>query len=420
MTSTSSSTPVMGTANPAQAAKQTKTQNNACKPSPTKPMPPSATWTTCPYIRRDGKVNPDVRTLPGVGTLVDMPQAAICQALAFIFTGHPSYCKQLISITSTFFLSESTRMNPSMDFGQIVRGPPPTGSQGTFTGILDFRGIIKVCNAILLIQNLPCSDWTDKWENKMWTWMKQYLDWLLTSPIGIETSKKPNNHATFYYVQVVCIQILLGDTRAAIGSLEKFFDNQFQDQLSRQGDQPFEAARTRPYHYRCFNFEALTALCKLGDQLGQNYWTRQAKTGATLKTIGDFMLNLNPRGEDMDDCLTSMAAVSAAYGDPDGLYQRWMTTASGDYQYQRFWFSMSTLALPNSPAGKKNQGSPAAKKGKRAEPEVSGLLWWWCPPEILKSGGIELTNGEFGDCEAFCRSCVDAEEKLVHKCIFGP
>jgi len=29
------------------------------------------------------------------------------------------------------------------------------------------------------------------------------------------------------------------------------------DQLAGSGEQPFEAVRTRPFHYRCFNIEAL-------------------------------------------------------------------------------------------------------------------------------------------------------------------
>ena len=47
------------------------------------------------------------------------------------------------------------------------------------------------------------------------------------------------------------------DKNAAASALDNFFKKQFLDQVAASGEQPFEAVRTRPYHYRCFNLEAL-------------------------------------------------------------------------------------------------------------------------------------------------------------------
>ena len=49
----------------------------------------------------------------------------------------------------------------------------------------------------------------------------------------------------------------MGDYDAASGTVNKFMDKTFPDQIARSGEQPFEAVRTRPFHYRCFNLEAL-------------------------------------------------------------------------------------------------------------------------------------------------------------------
>lgn len=48
-----------------------------------------------------------------------------------------------------------------------------------------------------------------------------------------------------------------GDTPGAQAVLKDYFDHQFADQVAKSGEQPFEAVRTRPYHYRCFNLEAM-------------------------------------------------------------------------------------------------------------------------------------------------------------------
>lgn len=49
----------------------------------------------------------------------------------------------------------------------------------------------------------------------------------------------------------------LGDTQGAQKTLQNYFSHQYRDQIAASGEQPFEATRTRPYHYRCFNLEAM-------------------------------------------------------------------------------------------------------------------------------------------------------------------
>jgi hypothetical protein len=58
---------------------------------------------------------------------------------------------------------------------------------------------------------------------------------------------------------MVTARMLLGDNAGAISHLEGFFTDQFLDQIAASGEQPLEAVRTRPWHYRCFNMEALIA-----------------------------------------------------------------------------------------------------------------------------------------------------------------
>ena len=49
----------------------------------------------------------------------------------------------------------------------------------------------------------------------------------------------------------------VGDTKGATTTLSSYFKKQFLDQIAASGEQPFEAVRTRPYHYRAFNLEAM-------------------------------------------------------------------------------------------------------------------------------------------------------------------
>lgn len=66
-----------------------------------------------------------------------------------------------------------------------------------------------------------------------------------------------SNHLTFYVSQVAASMILAGNMDGAKTVLQNFFKGAYMDQVAQNGDQPFEAVRTRPYHYRCFNLEGL-------------------------------------------------------------------------------------------------------------------------------------------------------------------
>ena len=161
----------------------TSTSSGSCRPSPTTSMPPSATWTTCPYVRRDGQVNPDVRTLPGGTALGSTTRATLLNALAYVLTGTQSYSANAVQYIKVFFLDAETAINPEMDFAQVVRGPP--GDQrGEYIGILDFRSIVKVVNAVQILKRSASPDWTGEVEGAFQAWTAKYLDWLMTSPQG--------------------------------------------------------------------------------------------------------------------------------------------------------------------------------------------------------------------------------------------
>ncbi|KAH9857890.1 alginate lyase-domain-containing protein [Lenzites betulinus] len=349
-TSKSTIKTINGTPAPAQAPAKT-TQNAKCTPSPTKSLAPSATWTTCPYVVRDGQVNPDVRKLPDSPAAVAMAQSVLYNAVAYGLQKTRTYSQSVAQIIDTFFITPATAMNPNMNFGQQVRGPGKDHQIGTYTGILDFRGLVKVVNGIQILKAAASPDWTTARDKAIMTWIKTYISWLENSSLGKEVATKGNNHFTFYVNQLAAAKIYIGDTQGALAVLKGYFTNQFLDQVAASGEQPFEAVRTRPYHYRCFNLEAMITNAKLGDQLGMNFWTYKSKYGATIQDALNFVMNTDPKDEDVSDIFPHVAAVAAAYGDQKGKYNAFLQQKDSDYASEPFWFYDQSSALPNSPAG---------------------------------------------------------------------
>ena len=145
-------------------------------------------WTSCPYKRIDGRANPDTKTLAGPGNMNGMSQAVFFNAMSYAVTSTPSYSQKAVSILETFFLAEDTAMTPNVNFGQIVRGVGPEHRIGTFTGVLDMRGMIKVANAILALKAVNSPDWDDEKDSKMKLWLREYIGWLESSPIAKKTA----------------------------------------------------------------------------------------------------------------------------------------------------------------------------------------------------------------------------------------
>ena len=145
-------------------------------------------WTSCPYKHIDGKANPDIKTLSGPNNTNDMSQAVFFNAMSYVVTGTGSYSQKAVSFLEAFFLEEDTAMTPNVNFGQIVRGIGPEHRVGTFTGVLDMRGMIKVANAILALKAAKSPDWDVQRDAKMKLWLKQYIGWLESSPIAKKTA----------------------------------------------------------------------------------------------------------------------------------------------------------------------------------------------------------------------------------------
>jgi hypothetical protein len=147
-------------------------------------------WTTCPYVVRDGKVNPDTDSLKGPDAAQDMSRSVIYNAISYTLKGAGSYSKNVANAIDAFFLSSSTGMHPNVNFGQLVRGPGKAHQVGTFTGVLDLRGMVKVSNAIQLMRTSKAPDWTTGRDSSMTNWMKSYISWLQSSDIGKSVASK--------------------------------------------------------------------------------------------------------------------------------------------------------------------------------------------------------------------------------------
>ncbi|RXW24795.1 hypothetical protein EST38_g1062 [Candolleomyces aberdarensis] len=297
-----------------------------------------------------------------------MSQYALYGSIAFATKRTAKYSQDVVNVIDTFFLHPSTKMDPNVNYGQMVRGTGPEGKKGTFTGVLDIRGIVKVINAILILKSGGSAEWTNSKDQDMRSWVSEYARWLEESDIGVMASTRPNNHVTFYTGQLAASKLYGGDKQGAIDVLQRFFKNEFRDQIAASGEQPFEGIRAKPLHYRSFNLEALIMNAKLGDALGIDLWSAKSKYKATIQTALDYAITCDPNGEDVLDLVPHVAAVSAAYGDPTGRYKSFLSKTMSNYESRPLWFYNQPSVFTKSPtSGKSKRGVIFGRDGDGSE-----------------------------------------------------
>ena len=323
----------------------------SCTPSRTS-VAPSATYSVCPYVQKDGKVNPDSKTLNNTRDIVSMAQSVLWNGVAYGLSNDTSYAERATSIIYTWFINPQTAINPNVKYGQVIRGPPGN-QEGGYTGILDWRMLLKVVNSVVIMRAKGAPSWNKVMASGMSNWASNYIKWLSTSKSGKDLIKSANNHVTFFYNQLIALYILVGDIQSAQQAANAYFTGPFMEQIDASGEQPLEAKRTRPFHYRCFNVEAMIANAKLADNLALNMWSAQSSGGATIQTAVDYMMTLDASDEDITELAPHVAAVAAAYGDPDGKYATWLSSSdnTGDEGLQQSWrFYDNPSAFYCSPA----------------------------------------------------------------------
>jgi len=237
-----------------------------------------------PWIRKDGETNPYTQTkVADRYGLASMSSGVRTLSRAYYFTGDERYAQKAASMIKTWFIDESTRMNPNLEFAQSIPGYPNTRPQG----ILDGRSIVLVVpDAINILSRSP--HWTSDLKIKMNTWFTEYLTWLTDSNMGKKGVELDNNHGSWYKFQVASLALYLGN-KPLVEKMVNLAQQSLQQQLNDQGGQIHEIARTKSFSYSCFNLNALTHIALIGDNVGMDMWHFKTKDGKSLSLAVDYL-----------------------------------------------------------------------------------------------------------------------------------
>jgi hypothetical protein len=206
-----------------------------------------------PYINRDGQSNPanfDDHRRVMVALSIQVPALTA----AWLLTGESRYARKACDHLRAWFVTRATRMNPNLEFAQAVKGV----STGRSYGIIDTLHLVEVARSASLLLPKMASG-ADGAGIK--AWFSSYLDWLCNSERGKAERDTVNNHAFTWALQVAEFARLVGNEPIR-QEMYRRYQEVLLTQMDPDGSFPKELARTKPYGYSIFNFDALATLCQ--------------------------------------------------------------------------------------------------------------------------------------------------------------
>lgn len=233
-----------------------------------------------PYIRRDGKVNPNALIDSDSPRLVRLTNALETLALAYYYTNNTKYAQRAVEMIQIWFINDTTKMNPHLKYAQGIPGTVP----GRALGILDGRHFVRILDSITLIENSNLLSSKDLEVIKQW--VKDYQNWLLNGEYAYDESHRPNNHGTFYDYQVVGYALYLEQPKKAKELLTNAQYIRLGSHIGSKGQNFHELERTRPLHYSLFDLEAMIGLALYSDHYDDvNFWTFTINQTSLKKAI---------------------------------------------------------------------------------------------------------------------------------------
>lgn len=205
------------------------------------------------YVRRDGRSNPD-KFDGHRDALIAVGRTVPALAAVWELTGDPRYAEAAMRHLRAWFVDPATRMNPNLDHAQAIIGV----NSGRAIGVIDTLQIVEVARAAELFARRNAPGYAAI-RAEVERWFVAYLDWLTTSPFGMQERDEKNNHGSCWLLQASAFAALLGRGDVLEAARAHLRTVIVPTQVALDGRQPLELARTKPYAYSLFNLDVLAA-----------------------------------------------------------------------------------------------------------------------------------------------------------------
>jgi hypothetical protein len=235
-----------------------------------------------PYIQRDGMSNPD-NFVDHRRYLMRLSIQVPALAAAWRLTRQTRYASHAAKHLRAWFIDESTRMNPNLQYAQAIQGR----FTGRGIGIIDTIHLVEVARAIEILEGSKVLSTRELQIIKRW--FTDYTIWMTTSKNGTDERDARNNHGTCWVMQVAAFAHLIRDEKLLEYCSNRFKSVLVPNQIAADGSFPEETRRTKPYGYSLFNLDAMTTVCQILSTPANNLWTFKLPDGRGIAAAMSYM-----------------------------------------------------------------------------------------------------------------------------------
>jgi hypothetical protein len=236
-----------------------------------------------PYIQRDGFSNPDNFNTHRLA-LIRLSLQAPALAAAWVLTNDRRYSGHCAAHLRAWFVDERTRMNPNLQYAQAIHGR----FTGRGTGIIDTVHLVEVVRGAAVLARAGALKPADV--GAIRKWFADYLEWMNTSPNGIQERDAKNNHGTCWLVQAGEFARFTSNSARLAEYRNRFKTILAPHQIADNGSFPEELRRTKPYGYCLFNLDAMAMACQVLSEPNDNLFTWHTADGRGFDRAMAYMV----------------------------------------------------------------------------------------------------------------------------------
>lgn len=236
-----------------------------------------------PYIPKDGHPYPGRNKIKDQKKLENLSKDIYTLGLAYFYTKNNDYAKWSKNLVYIFFIDDKTKMNPNLEYAQIIRGKPGIGG-ATISGM----PLVLLTEGIQLIR--PSSIWTSQDQRMISAWFANYTSWMLHSAKGKKQRNARNNIGVYYTVQAVTYALFSGQKGLAKKILEEDYPKRISEQISSSGAMPHELKRKNSWSYVSYTLRAWKYLVALANNLNIDLWEYETTDGKSIKKAFQWLV----------------------------------------------------------------------------------------------------------------------------------
>lgn len=235
-----------------------------------------------PYIRQDGESNP-ANFIEHRLSMIRLSEIIGTLASAYLIQDDNQYIDHGVKHLEAWFVNSETKMNPSLKYGQAIKGR----HEGRSIGIIDTLHLVEVARGAKILmqsEHFPPSS-----AKNIKQWFATYLEWMNTHPYGQKEREHPNNHGVCWSLQAAAFADLTGNQQQIDWVKKRFKDVYVTEMMDKDGGFPAELARTKPYGYSLFVLDAMAGIAQLTSDNQDDLWQFKTADGRGMQLAMKFI-----------------------------------------------------------------------------------------------------------------------------------